>query len=177
MKIREITRPEMDDAKPLLYKAGWNFLGSGAYADVFEKPGVNYILKLFEDRDNGYKRYLSLISQRRNKHFPILRGRPMKINSVYWAVRMEKLQPINSTTDWEVVANGERYLRILESGSHEYTGFVQQYVASYPDMAQALELILRFVIVGGSYLDLGYNNVMKRLDGTLVIIDPAGGGR
>jgi hypothetical protein len=99
--ISELSLPVgVNDAEVRLKAAGWRRLGGGMFASVYGRQGKPYVLKLFQDRDHAYKRFLKLVqSQPDNPHFPKLRGLPMRVNKNYTAVRMEKLQPYNDRSE------------------------------------------------------------------------------
>ena len=46
--LNELSTPTtFKDAVERLKSAGWNSIGSGYYGQVFEKSGIDYVLKLF----------------------------------------------------------------------------------------------------------------------------------
>lgn len=95
MKYREIlneARPETRVlANDVLLRSGYHMMGSGSYATVYEKPGAQYVLKLFDADDLAYLAFVHLAQNVRSPHFPLLRGKPIRVTPEYYAIRMEKL--------------------------------------------------------------------------------------
>jgi hypothetical protein len=176
--LTELSRPVfIDEVDPILKKAGWTRVGSGYYASVYAKEGVNYVLKLFSNHDKGYIDFLKLVQQHPNKHFPTLRGLPRRITSGYTAVRMEKLLPAGYGDD---VPSLGVYLLCRDTGPYAKNQYqvkayehVVEYLQSQPELKRALDLIIDNLLPKYNE-DLHSENFMKRADGTLVIIDPVG---
>src|ERR1700721_2108003 len=94
MKINELQMPDRKaDAILALKQADWHILGDGSYATVFMKPGIDYVLKLFDSDDTAYADYIKLVLTHPNPHFPRFKGKLVKVTTKYYAVRMEKLNP------------------------------------------------------------------------------------
>jgi hypothetical protein len=192
MKIIEITRPvEINDADKILRGSGYEDLQHsvghtrGTFARVFMKPGQNYVLKLFDMKDFAYRRYLGLITSVRNVHFPVVRGRPVRVSNFYYGVRLELLTPFDKSRNDERKTM-DRYLDTLmdmdenQSASHRavYEPVLQSYSERlHPETKQALDLIYGYCLKGhsGTIADLHMHNVMMRGD-TIVIIDPVAYG-
>ncbi len=201
MKIVEITRPKNSvAASNILIRHGYVQLGStGAFGRVFAKPDEPYVLKLFNAQDSSYLQYLKLITTVQNPHFPIVKGKPMKITDKYWGVRLERLEPITGNNNQlldHIVAYILRYskLKFMERIKYRYAMGKQgpyddrEDVAAgtkiaaerqklhvfeehYPELATACRLINDYVLRGDNP-DLHDENVMQR-GPTLVITDPA----
>lgn len=168
-------------------------------ASVYGREDRPYVLKLFTPKDYGYLRYLKLIMQMRNPHFPVLRGRPMQVTQDYWAVQLERLEPIEGS-NLKLAEYASAYildykwLRGYESENHEQTAYantagkpytrrvnynpitaLRQKMAPfehhYPDLAEALRVIGSVVIGPGEDADLHDENYMQR-GATIVITDP-----
>lgn len=194
MKISEITRPEeIENAEPLLTRAGYQDLQHsvghtrGTFARVYSKPDKNYVVKVFQQEDYAYRRYLNLITSVRNPHFPVLRGKPMRVSNFIYGVRLELLQPFMMAYNHERLTM-DQYLKGLQDleryddhpSSIEYSkNQVAKATAELrPEMKQALDLIFQHCIQGQpkTIVDLHPHNVMMRGD-TIVIIDPIAYGR
>jgi hypothetical protein len=94
--VQEITRPDrQDSASKLLQSKGYKTLGSGYYATVLGKPETPHVLKLLDSTDKGYLEYVALAMAVENPHFPKFRGKPFRVTREYYAVRLERLTPIN----------------------------------------------------------------------------------
>ena len=117
MKITEITRPvDIRDARSILARYGYGQLGSGVYGTVFAKENEPFVLKLFDDQDTAYLQFLKLILRVHDPHFPVVKGKPIRVNDRYWAVRLERLEPI-------------------EGSNTELHRFISRYLASYQKLA------------------------------------------
>lgn len=146
----------MDDAGDILMNAGYRDIGYGSYANVYHKPGEPYVLKLFKTADIAFQHYLNLITKVRNPHFPIVKGKPMRITPEYMGVRMELLEPLP--------LNAEAQFRQIDWDHPENVGGT---------LGQALQLIHQYVFSNSGVVpDINITNVMRR-GNTLVIIDPA----
>jgi hypothetical protein len=118
MKITEITRPSnIRDAKFILSRNGYEQLGHGVYGTVFAKHNEPIVLKLFGAEDTSYVAFLNLITKVKNPHFPVVKGKPIKINDEYWAARLERLEPI-------------------EGANVELQKYVKLYVINYQKLAE-----------------------------------------
>jgi hypothetical protein len=230
MKIYEITRPiDMRDATAILRRHGYEQLGYGVYAKVFARQDEPFVLKIFNGLDMAYISYLKLITRVRNPHFPVVKGKPVKVNDEYWAVRLERLEPIEGMNNdlhmyvKEYVINYQKLAsledeyytkttadqrarngitdddrRILDQLGEipddwrSYKGrvnpndkFLSPMIAGlrervvtfekhFPDLAEALRLIEKYVLQGMPP-DLHSENVMQR-GSVFVITDPSSSG-
>jgi hypothetical protein len=196
--ITELSLPQsINDARQKLRQAGWHKLAGGMFATVFEKSNVPYVLKLFGNHDHAYKRFLKLIrSQPDNPHFPKLRGLPMRVNSEYSAVRMEKLEKYNGRdrhsedmTDINNFISLSSQLRqhipdLQRPGNNNHVidrikkinKKLEPIIKQRPQLADALEGIHKHVIdPTGANFDIHDGNVMWR-GKTPVLTDPVAYG-
>jgi hypothetical protein len=188
MRIIEITRPEnRNDATSYLRKFGYHNMASepgherGHYSTVLYKPNMPYVLKLFTPRDTAYLSYLKLITSVSNPHFPVIRGKPTKVNDRYYAVRLEHLTLLTGHREIELreqAATCLTYLSILDKEKDpkiqlEYQAKVINSARHLPrTLVTAIDLINIHCIKGQSVVtDLHEENVMMR-GNTMVIIDP-----
>jgi hypothetical protein len=189
MRIIEITRPEhMYQANSHLSMAGYEDLmtkpghDEGKYSTVLYKPGMSYVVKLFKTQDSAYLSYLKLITSISNPHFPVVRGKPTKVNNEYYAVRLEYLTPINRDNERILRELAETCLTYLElSYNNKYSqneSYFQEKMRDAarqlpPTLRKAISLIYVWCIKGLSdiIIDLHRYNAMMR-GNTMVIIDP-----
>jgi hypothetical protein len=158
-----------------LHGMGWEMSrGQGAFSTVYLHPNKDYILKLFEPRDVGYIRFLTLALQNQdNPHFPRLRGRPVRATKHAMAIRLERLQPISQATfwrnqDWLNMASGRKIWRRLVSNDDA----AQEFLAHWPRFADALDALnSMYTVDSGIEFDWHPGNMMQRGD-VPVIIDP-----
>jgi hypothetical protein len=202
--LGEFTRPAtIYDAEFKLNSAGWSNAGAGVFGKVFAKPNKNYVLKLFK-QDLAYRKYLDLITSKENKHFPKLRGLPIKVNDNYSAIRIEKLEPFKGQRGaqageiWLQARNYQDNLKVLDKiDSDRMRGTAPGHVggryndksrediikkldkvsSKYPELADALDLIHKHVYKAtGANYDLHDGNIMFR-GKTMVITDPVAYGK
>lgn len=179
MKITELTRPaDIEQANRVLNRSGYRDItkepghgGGGAYAEVLWRADLPYVVKLFVKSDEAYLRYLRLITSVSNPHFPIVRGRPMRVNDSYYAVRLERLTPIVGGP-----AENLRYFmeQCLEGLTERDADRMRAAAQHLPQSAKtAIAHIYRWCIqkYPGTVIDLHKHNAMLR-GNTIVIIDP-----
>ena len=176
--INELAFPEtFKGAVDRLKSAGYNSLGSGYYGQVFEKPGADYVLKVFSNRDKAYTEFVNLVKSNSNDHFPKFRGDLVKINDAYSAIRMEKLNP---NTDEKIASYLDYYISDGKTDYDEYfNGFdeeeaddvIYDMFESDPSLRSACNLI-KSKLAKKFNIDIHDDNIMWR-GTTPVIIDPA----
>lgn len=174
-RLDELSRPnEMEDAEPILLRAGWEIAGQGYYGSVYCKEGADYVLKLFDSRDRAYLAFLKLIKEHPNPHFPKILGKLVKITPYYWAVRMEMLNAIpKDAPNLGVYLISLRHEVSREKNEYQYEAYLKviAYLEGQPRLKEALDLINEHLL-DRYRQDLHMENFMARPDGTLVIIDP-----
>jgi hypothetical protein len=113
-----------------LQKQGWHGAGRGMYGTVLSRSDEPYVMKLFNNRDKAYSRYLDLIKAKSNPHFPQIRGGPLKVNDRYSAVGVEKLRNLNPLNPHHVRmhSTARNYLRSLDALYSELAPY-----AGHPD--------------------------------------------
>ena len=159
MKISEITLPKTrENAQTILSRAGYETLGKGAFASVYEKPGRPYVIKLFSKEDDAYRAFIDLARKHPNKHFPKFFGKLIQFPDFY-GIRMEKLAPYTGNS---------RYIRDYILFGEDDT----EEIMYHPELAEACDLIT--TLLGKYNLDIKDNNIMQR-GNTLVFIDPVWG--
>jgi hypothetical protein len=195
--VMELSRPgTRTEADGILVDHGWAVLGTGVFASVYGRSDRPYVLKLFGRDDLGYLNYLKLITSERSIHFPVVRGKPMRVNSRYWAVQLERLYPTTGSNrelgdlagayvrNYITLHGEEREdrgnARILPDKLRLNYGYVTkmrqllvQFEHHYGELARALRLLVeRVFIPGDTGPDMHRNNFMQR-GSVLVITDPA----
>lgn len=176
-KLDEITRPDINVARAKLKNAGYDEIGSGCFANVLHKPSSNTVIKLFRaSREQPYIRFVELAQSTNNVHFPIFRGKVMKVTERYYAVRMEKLSPfkVNNRSEYD--------RRILDDYiTDTINGFVdddvkkeyEELCAKQPGLDEAMKKLFELADkLNTTSFDLGTTeNIMLR-GKTWVITDP-----
>lgn len=83
----------------LMADYGWEPVGRGFHAHVYDHHNKNYVIKVFAN-DPLTKRWLKFVAaNQKNPYLPKLRGRPVKVGDKINAVRMERLKPL-TLTQW-----------------------------------------------------------------------------
>lgn len=165
MHLYELTRPQsISDASEILYRNGYQEKGSGNFATVFYKPGTNYVLKLFKSNDEGYLTFIKYVLNHPNPHFPKLYSKIIKITDAYYAIKIEELSPLSTSS-----------AREIEEVFYEF--YEENIVPTNvdPSMLEAMQQILDLMKKNNLGNDMGDNNIMQRKDGTIVFSDPIWG--
>jgi hypothetical protein len=150
-----------------LKKLGWTLLtNEGAASGVYQNSKKPYVLKINRLYDPGYERFVKIIKENPNKHFPNISDmKRLKIrNYSYYVYLIEKLNVIPERY-------ARKYVRKMENfmfGEYEYAG-LPTFLEKNPTLVAALKVLAKDGLRG---LDLHEGNIMKRSDGTIVIIDP-----
>lgn len=175
--------PTMGKAMRVLQDAGYEHMGAGNFAEVYAKPGADHVIKLFGFSDLAYPKFVRLAQSTSNPHFPKFRGKMMKVTKDYYAVRMEKLNPIPegamaysginmSSANLGYAMND--YVRLKKGLGNNYTPpdkiktIMEELEISQPGITEACDFIAGMT---DAYPDIHKNNLMLR-GKTLVIIDP-----
>jgi hypothetical protein len=151
---------------------GFSKLGSGAFANVYERPGYPWVFKIFT-RDPAYLEWLGYVTANRgNEHVPKLRGKPFKINNDTFAVRMEKLSPLPDNYHDDPLIDAVMWGGVPPTSQSKRT--ITD--AGHTDLLSVLSAINNIAYGGNSHTkdygaDLHRFNVMLR-GNTLVITDP-----
>lgn len=195
-RLDELTRPSNRlRAGSVLEKAGYIRLGSGGYADIYEKPGASYVLKLFEEHDYGYRKFLQYAFKNQdNPHLPRFRGKLIAVTDRYYAIRMERLKPIGRVQNfaftpdpalWDIITRVEKLARASRTESLDQilqkvqtdplSEPIRDFVENNPSFVKAMHDLVRIARQTGIALDFSPRNFMLRGD-TIVITDPFAGG-
>lgn len=167
MRLREFTRPEsIEAAAKILLKAGYNELGAGAMGRVFARKGDPYVLKLYRASDTGYTEFVEFTQANPSKHWPVFKGKPIRVTRDYMAVRTERLYKGRYAQDWAYQFHN--YASKLRQGERIFSTEFQKFPQ---DLQTAIDQLVK--AFPNYMLDLGNgNNLMQRKDGTYVITDP-----
>jgi hypothetical protein len=166
---------QMMQFNKFLTAKGFRQLGSGAYAGVWEHPNHPWVFKVFKN-DEAYMTYYKWCrSHQNNPNVPKIKGGVIKINDETYAIRMEKLSPIDKDVYNDVdraVGAFEWYVRGIKKGWDEETmervrAELEEYREAYPGIYEIMAMIFK----SGYRLDLHFNNIMQRGD-IPVITDP-----
>jgi len=173
--LNEITRPaDWIEAEYILFMAGYKRLDrrDAVYAQVYAKPGSPYVLKLFQSKDTAYMAFVDLVMKNKNIHFPVFKGRMIRVTNLYHAIQMERLTPvveIHELGDPLTIAQTmENYMSAVSS---EYRERQMNLIEKHqPGIKAACDLIAD-KLTPTYELDLHSQNIMMR-GNVLVITDP-----
>ena len=172
--LDEITRPNsIENAEEVLKKAGYEKLGEGYYAAVYAKGDADHVLKLFSVRDTSYPNFVNMTIQRPNIHFPKFKGKMMKVTNEYYAIRMEKLEPLSQDKkDTLELMRHYIYAFVRDRFQPFYRATEMENLEKMqPGITEACDLLARLMINNRLALDLHMKNAMMR-GNTIVITDP-----
>lgn len=163
-------------AHKLVKQHGFNPLTGafGSYSSILVHPDLDYIIKLFDAKDTGYMVFLrTALAHADNPHFPRFRGKPMQISPQLMGIRIEKLKPMQ-----ESEYDSLEYMLYQAKQDPSWLSHIRpdgeerEFLDRWPRFAEALD-ILRSAKQGTRVgFDWHDGNMMKRSDGTPVIIDP-----
>ena len=157
-----------DVVNEFMNKHGFKNVGSGVYASVFVSDNYPFALKVFK-KESGYITWLKFCKANQNNPFiPKIRGNLVKIHDKIYAVRMEILKPIKLREMPELIIGNElnslfykHYLTQKSKIKHlEPTG--NKHIDSIVDVFRQ----------NVGMIDMHTDNMMKRDDDQIVIIDP-----
>jgi hypothetical protein len=173
-----------------LADAGFKHLGAGMYGDVWEKPGLPYVLKVFSSQDHSYQVWVNLcVTHRGNPHLPRFVGgkKTIRLTPDILAVRMEKLEPLGDNDRYllRVVRQTEKLIddrriasidELLKDSGDPAFKELKSYIQKYPGYLTVMNMIKNIMkSQGGIFADTHADNFMLRPDGvTLVFTDPLG---
>jgi hypothetical protein len=176
MKLSELqTKPKINDydhAIKLLKDRGFKNISTRVRSTVFEHNKLPYMLKLF--RDPAFLQFIQCVHENPNVHFPIFRGRPIKItkdgvgNQIN-AIRIEKLY---SYTNGELLMDA--MYRALNNDFSQLDKCLSDTVRyPFPKLKTALQILVAWKKKSSIKLfnDIGNGNVMSH-GGIPVILDP-----
>jgi hypothetical protein len=171
--ITELTRPNTRlQADERLRQAGYSRLARGDFGAVYERPGANFVLKVFANSDAAYLAFLELArAHSDNPHFPKFFGKLVRITPVYSAIRMEKLAPYRGNPSAiDVYLRLSNYYREHPNGPSGEMGDAMEFMEYHPELKAACDLIADN-LRPQYQLDIKQSNLMVR-GSTIVLIDP-----
>jgi hypothetical protein len=139
---------------------GFDLIGSGINGAVFSHPAYSYVLKVYRN-DQGYDEFVHfMLSNKGNKYVPKIKGNPLRINSIFKAVRLETLVPCPTDKAVEFCEKMEQ----IDSAPWRD----KDAIAGDPDLAK----LSKFISNWEPHADVTPHNLMMRSNGQIVMIDP-----
>lgn len=145
-------------------KYGFEMIGAGINGAVFKNPKYPFVLKIFRE-DRGFDEWLYFaLSNQNNKFVPKLKGKPIRLNKIFTAIRMEPLEPCPNAD--LVVSFIKTFDELMERPSLNDPRYGKK------DDDQNLIKIVSFCKDFEPFVDMTAHNLMSRMNGEIVIIDP-----
>jgi hypothetical protein len=172
---KELGGKDMSFAVNALMRHGFEKLGQGQMGTVLKHANLPYVVKVFDAQDSAYLDFVRMVqSSGQNPHFPLFKGKPVKLTRDTWAIRMETLKPWerNSASVLDrgllqilyLQEDGPDWIQNLEDPSAaEEKRAVMMVLRKWPRMKQALDMLQEFEATHDhAHWDLHEMNVMKR---------------
>ena len=146
---------------------GFNKVGAGNNAAVYEKPGHPWLFKVF-NADPAYLSYYKYCrTSQSNPHVPRVKGREIKLADNTYCVQIEKLRPFPSTgmkfiETLQTVAMGLANPNLYDYDDElidEYKRSFNQLRSKFPQLITLLEDLIAFK---NYTFDLDESNIMMR---------------
>lgn len=165
----------------MMQRRGFKLLGDGSFGVVFQSPKSKEVLKLFFN-DSGYIEFIKIVSKNPQCiHFPKFSSFHKFPNWNSWYAI--KLEPLNKITDsewnrYDWLGAAMRFYKYDDwplDISKSIRKSAEIGMKNYPSLAKAVQILEQGRINSTKPWpkeDLHGENVMKRADGTIVIIDP-----
>jgi hypothetical protein len=187
IKSRMSDQPGIAYVEATLLRHGFQRLGDGAHASVWQVPKKPYVLKLFLSSDQAYLGFVKLAKQNPNPHFPKFRGSPIPLTSQVHAIRMERLKPLPNTPAsalnrgirvlMELMQDHNRLWQSIQAGNYlteQSKRDLAIVLKKWPSLERAADILTEhlFTKLGDVWLDLHDENVMIRSPSVPVFTDP-----
>lgn len=179
----DYTNPSKQELFKALEKMGWEMVSEGSYSLVFSNPAKSYILKVNKRPDPAFAKFAALARRSKNSHFPKISDmkRLRLYKNTYHIYLIEKLVPVaksiaqNLADAIENIGEQARFkkriITVEELAEIFMEPKIKYYLKRNPSLITASSL-LGLKRAPGLWFDLHNENIMKRTDGTVVIIDP-----
>lgn len=140
---------------------GFALVGTGINGAVFQHPDYPYVIKVYR-RDQGYDEWLYFCQRNAaNTYVPKLRGQVIRLNAIFSAVRIEKLQPCPSDLAGDFIDR-------LDALERRLVDWRNPPLDAEPDLLA----VAKFTRDWESHGDVTPHNIMQRANGEVVLIDP-----
>lgn len=173
-----------EELKLELKKHGINSIGIGGFGEVFHKTGWDHVVKVFE-KDNAYLEYVDFCIQNPDPHYPKFIKKTMNMHQFHTRmsqssktmqiVKIELLQPL--LDEWyadnlqDIYVQYKKQIRQLDNNPGRLDAQLDKY--NKPQLKSLLVSIDRIRQHLPKYhLDIWFDNIMQREDGTIVLSDP-----
>lgn len=190
------------ELKGVLKKKGYKFKGRGVDQMAFVEPGTGYILKIFGTRGSTFESGKFTRDQMmffawakfcmknsNNKFLPKFYGyEPFRFkNRLYLQIRQERLyeaetsglaiEAIAYELDKRTNLSANAFLELVKTHNIGQSGELQIFIkklgnTDFQLLFKTIQSLVKISEKRSLWMDLHYQNVMMRKDGTPVIIDP-----
>lgn len=177
--VIDFSRPEPNSTMNAfigkMKREGFEELGAGTMALVFHKPGANDVLKAFR-HDSCYVKFLTLISNnKQDNHLPKIIDYQQLKTPPYAGLHVVKMEKLYKTTTPDEYGSGRACSIYLNKPSEENEKILKETLQKFDQrnigLIQTVKLLASMPL-GSCNIDLHNDNIMRRKDRTLVIIDP-----
>lgn len=179
-KAKEIFQPNIKDVKldmqldvfqKFMESQGFTHLGTGSSGIVFEKQGYPWAFKVFKN-DPAYFNFFKYVRKNQNNQYlPRIRGGLIQINADTYAVRIEKLTPINMNEYFRISDLFGTFQDIVaDEREHDLEEWEQDLIKKYYGIYEIANAYWNGVF-GDAIIDLHQANIMMR-GTTPVFVDP-----
>jgi hypothetical protein len=147
----------------LFSKYGFSNTGSGKYGTVFINSKYQYAIKVFM-KDTAYLKFIQFcLKNQSSPYIPKIRGKVVKINDMFMAIRIEKLGPISNGIDLIEFVHMIRDPEFFLKGK-------MNLITIHNDDPHAQNLC-KFLLDNEKLTDIHLGNIMMRRNQP-VVIDP-----
>lgn len=166
----------------ILLQNGFKQIGTGGAASVWEHPDLDYVLKVFDNKDHAYMEWVdTCLYYRNNPCLPkFVSPRIFRLNDKLNYVRMEKLTPAATTYGRLCLEIYDAVEKLSKDDEDEYDdeGFnirnypaITNYLQKCPSLLNTIRMIAQMIEQGHGENDCNASNIMLRGD-QIVITDP-----
>lgn len=157
----------------MMRRHGFTILGAGINGAVYENPNYQYVIKVYR-KDVGYDDWIQFaLTNKHNSYVPKVRGKPIRLNDVFTAVRLEKLHEVDPVAANETISQIESIWSWRLHDGDSWKKFNRQGVSeAFPEIDLDIVDIAIYLYDWEGHTDLTVHNMMQRPNGELVIIDP-----
>lgn len=159
-------------------------LGSGSYGTVYSLKDKNYVLKVFDQKDYGYKSWLLFcLRNQHNSFVPKIIGKPVPLNNAVAVVRLEPLTDIRGNAFRDLYSWWRKYRGLMSfmktddakkaSSPKDLHASALVLKADWPSLQPVNDFIKAMSYIDNhSVNDIRESNFLMRPNGQLVLTDP-----
>ena len=167
--LEHVRRNQLLRFADYMMKYGFRYVGQGFYGVVFEKSGYPWIFKVFKE-DPGYLSYVDFCKRHQaNIHIPKIKGHTIKINDDTYAIRTEKLRPVDEK-EGRTITSMANYMSRQNRGE-SISDFAESDLEELSVKYRGIYDLFKYFLESGYNLDIHPENIMMR-GSEIVLTDP-----